>query len=61
MGSVPKARPDQDRSRGEQSYSDLDDRRAEFLAVVSHELRTPLTSIVSFSELLRGEADGLSG
>jgi len=60
MGSVPKTRPDQDRSRGEPSHADLDDRRAEFLAVVSHELRTPLTSIVSFSELLRGESDGLS-
>ena len=28
--------------------------------MVSHELRTPLTSIVSFSELLRGEATGMS-
>lgn len=37
-----------------------DRRRAEFLAAVSHELRTPLTSIVSFSELLRSEAGGLS-
>jgi signal transduction histidine kinase len=27
---------------------------------VSHELRTPLTSIVSFTELIRGEADGLT-
>ena len=27
---------------------------------MSHELRTPLTSIVSFSELIRGEADGLT-
>jgi signal transduction histidine kinase len=60
MGSVPKARPDQDRSRDNTLHADLDDRRAEFLAVVSHELRTPLTSIVSFSELLRGESDGLS-
>ncbi|MGH3247616.1 MAG: sensor histidine kinase, partial [Trebonia sp.] len=34
--------------------------RAQFLAVVSHEMRTPLTSIISFSELLRGEAAGLS-
>jgi signal transduction histidine kinase len=34
--------------------------RAQFLATVSHELRTPLTSIISFSELLRGEAGGLS-
>jgi signal transduction histidine kinase len=34
--------------------------RAQFLAAVSHELRTPLTSIISFSELLRGEASSLS-
>jgi signal transduction histidine kinase len=60
MGSASKTRPDQDRSPSEPSYADLDDRRAEFLAVVAHELRTPLTSIVSFSELLRGESDGLS-
>lgn len=31
-----------------------------FLALASHELRTPLTSIVSFCELLRGEADNLT-
>jgi len=37
-----------------------DQQRAQFLAAVSHELRTPLTSIISFSELLRGEAGGLS-
>jgi len=60
MGGVPRARSDPDRSRGEGSSADLDDRRSEFLAVVSHELRTPLTSIVSFSELLRGEATGMS-
>jgi signal transduction histidine kinase len=60
MGGVPRARSDPDRSPGETSPADLDDRRSEFLAVVSHELRTPLTSIVSFSELLRGEAAGLS-
>ncbi|MBO0820778.1 MAG: HAMP domain-containing histidine kinase [Nocardiopsaceae bacterium] len=34
--------------------------REEFLAIVSHELRTPLTAIISFSELIRGEAAGLS-
>jgi signal transduction histidine kinase len=34
--------------------------REEFLAIVSHEMRTPLTSIISFSELISGEADGLS-
>jgi len=67
MGGVPRTRPDQNRSRSvpvqsgiDDRRADLDDRRAEFLAVVSHELRTPLTSIVSFSELLRGESDGLS-
>jgi signal transduction histidine kinase len=59
MGGVPQARSDPDRSRGG-AHADLDDQRSQFLAVVSHELRTPLTSIVSFSELLRGEATGLS-
>jgi signal transduction histidine kinase len=38
----------------------LDEARNQFLAIVSHELRTPLTSIVSFSELIRSEADGLT-
>ena len=38
----------------------VDDARNQFLAIVSHELRTPLTSIVSFCELIRGEADGLT-
>jgi PAS domain S-box-containing protein len=38
----------------------VDEARNQFLAVVSHELRTPLTSIVSFCELIRGEADGLT-
>jgi signal transduction histidine kinase len=38
----------------------IDDARNQFLAIVSHELRTPLTSIVSFCELIRGEADGLT-
>src|ERR1700722_18634136 len=70
MRGVPRARSELGRSRGDRSADDrsqpsaghphLDDRRAQFIAVVSHELRTPLTSIVSFSELLRGEADGLS-
>ena len=70
MGGVPRARSELGRSRGDRSPDDrsqpsagqphLDERRAQFIAVVTHELRTPLTSIVSFSELLRGEADGLS-
>jgi two-component system phosphate regulon sensor histidine kinase PhoR len=70
MGGVPRARSELGRSRGDRSPDDrsrpsaghphLDERRAQFIAVVSHELRTPLTSIVSFSELLRGEADGLT-
>jgi two-component system phosphate regulon sensor histidine kinase PhoR len=70
MGGVPRARSELGRSRGDRAPDDgprpsaghphLDERRAQFIAVVSHELRTPLTSIVSFSELLRGEADGLS-
>jgi signal transduction histidine kinase len=38
----------------------LDEARNQFLAIVSHELRTPLTSIVSFTELIRGEADRLT-
>jgi signal transduction histidine kinase len=38
----------------------LDEARNQFLAIVSHELRTPLTSIVSFSELIRSEAGGLT-
>jgi len=70
MGGVPRARSELGRSRGDRAPDDrsqpsaghphLDERRAQFIAVVSHELRTPLTSIVSFSELLRGEADGLT-
>jgi signal transduction histidine kinase len=46
--------------RDEFSRASTEKRRAQFLAIVSHEMRTPLTSIISFSELLRGEADGLS-
>jgi PAS domain S-box-containing protein len=38
----------------------LDEARNQFLAIVSHELRTPLTSILSFTELIRGEAGGLT-
>jgi signal transduction histidine kinase len=38
----------------------LDEARNQFLAIVSHELRTPLTSIVSFTELIRSEAEGLT-
>jgi two-component system phosphate regulon sensor histidine kinase PhoR len=70
LGGGPRAWSEVGRSRGDRSPDDrsqpsaghphLDERRAQFIAVVSHELRTPLTSIVSFSELLRGEADGLS-
>jgi signal transduction histidine kinase len=39
---------------------ELDEARNQFVAMVSHELRTPLTSIVSFSELIRGEAQALT-
>ena len=70
MGGVPRARSELGRSRGDRPPDDqsqpsagnppLDEQRAQFLAAVSHELRTPLTSIISFSELLRGEAGGLS-
>jgi signal transduction histidine kinase len=66
-GGVPRARSHPDRLRGESgrvrerpAYASIDRERAEFLAIVSHEMRTPLTSIISFSELLRGEAGGLS-
>jgi signal transduction histidine kinase len=40
--------------------SDERRRSEQFLAIVSHEMRTPVTSIISFSELIRGEAEGLS-
>jgi signal transduction histidine kinase len=66
-GGIPRARSDPDRLRGEPGRvrdepapPSADTQRAQFLAVVSHEMRTPLTSIISFSELLRGEALGLS-
>src|ERR1700761_1265658 len=66
-GGVPRARYHPDRLRGasgeardERSRAGADEQRAQFLAVVSHEMRTPLTSIISFSELLRSEAAGLS-
>jgi len=39
---------------------ELDDAKTQFIATVSHELRTPLTSIVSFTELLRGDEHGLT-
>jgi len=38
----------------------IERRRNQFLATVSHEMRTPLTSIISFIELIRGEAGGLT-
>jgi signal transduction histidine kinase len=57
-GSVPRARSHPDRLRDETGSTSQE--RAQFLAAVSHELRTPLTSIISFSELLRGEASSLS-
>jgi signal transduction histidine kinase len=65
MGGVPRARSELGRSQRDRPQPDSaratqDERRAEFLAAFSHELRTPLTTIVSFIELLRGEADGLS-
>jgi signal transduction histidine kinase len=66
-GGIPRARYQSDRLRGESGRArdeparvSTDEQRAQFLAVVSHEMRTPLTSIISFSELLRGEATGLS-
>ena len=66
-GGVPRARSHPDRLRGksvspaeEAERASTDEQRAAFLAIVSHEMRTPLTSIISFSELLRSEAAGLS-
>lgn len=64
-GGVPRARSHPDRLRGKSGRvrdepSGADKERAQVLAVVSHEMRTPLTSIISFSELLRSEAGGLS-
>src|SRR3984885_14490773 len=58
-----RAREETARASTDQADPDpagTDQRRAQFLATVSHELRTPLTSIISFSELLRGESGGLS-
>jgi two-component system phosphate regulon sensor histidine kinase PhoR len=60
ISGVPRARSELDGSQPDAGHPQLDEGRAQFIAVVSHELRAPLTSIVSFSELLRGEADGLS-
>ena len=51
---------DQQRERENLDLRELDEARNQFVAMVSHELRTPLTSIVSFSELIRGEAEGLT-
>ena len=66
-GGIPRARSHPDRLRGksdrvhdEPADASAEQERAQFLALVSHEMRTPLTSIISFSELLRGEAGGLS-
>jgi signal transduction histidine kinase len=51
-----------DRLREEQNarLRELDRARNDFVAMISHELRTPLTSIVSFSELIKGETAGLT-
>jgi PAS domain S-box-containing protein len=55
-------RAEVERQREEQNFRlrELDKARNDFVAMISHELRTPLTSIVSFSELIMGEAAGLT-
>jgi signal transduction histidine kinase len=55
-------RAEVERQREEQNVRlrELDKARNDFVAMISHELRTPLTSIVSFSELIMGEAAGLT-
>jgi signal transduction histidine kinase len=64
MGGVPRARSELGRSRGRPQPSaehpNLDERRAQFIAVISHELRTPLTSIVSFTELILDDKQELT-
>lgn len=45
---------------GQTAQHSTERQHEQFLAIVSHEMRTPLTSIISFSELIRGEAEGLS-
>jgi signal transduction histidine kinase len=55
-----RAEIEQQREQQNTRLRELDRARNDFVAMVSHELRTPLTSIVSFSELIRGEAAGLT-
>ncbi len=46
--------------RAEQQHRallELTEMRSQFVATISHELRTPLASILSFSELLRGDLE----
>lgn len=57
---VPEPAPAGDGATDREAAERLAERRSQFLAIVSHELRAPLTSIVSFSELLRGEEARLS-
>jgi signal transduction histidine kinase len=55
-----RAEIEQQREEQNARLRELDRARNDFVAMISHELRTPLTSIVSFSELIRGESAGLT-
>jgi signal transduction histidine kinase len=55
-----RAEIEQQREEQNARLRELDRARNDFVAMISHELRTPLTSILSFSELIKGEAASLT-
>ncbi len=55
-----RAEIEQQREEQNARLRELDQARNDFVAMISHELRTPLTSILSFSELIKGEAASLT-
>ena len=55
-----RAEIEQQREEQNAKLRELDRARNDFVAMISHELRTPLTSILSFSELIKGEAASLT-